>query len=239
MRKPVIGLDCSSVHRDGADAPALSLTTHFTSGVERAGGAPFVIPSRIEIETLDSLLPHLDGLLLTGGGDIPPEKWGGENHNPLLRPLSDNRAEIALHLTQKAIEHKIPVLGICLGCQVINVALGGTIMMDIHSLPHPRRVKHKYNFSPDFTEHSADVAPDSMLCEIMGGTNQMINSCHHQAIDQPGRGLRVCATAPDGIIEAVESKNGEFLLGVQWHPEYLLDHEEHFALFRALVDATK
>jgi gamma-glutamyl-gamma-aminobutyrate hydrolase PuuD len=236
IKRPLIGVDCSSVIRDGADAPAIALTTHFTTGIDRAGGAPVIIPPRIDLKTLDSIFPVLDGLLLSGGADLSPESHGKEA-DPLLRSMSDNRGELALYLARRAIEEEVPILGVCLGCQVINVVCGGSILMDIHSIPHPQRIKHKYNFSPDFTEHEAALVEDSDLCNIMGGSRQIINSCHHQAIDQPGDGLRVTATAPDGIIEAIESVDGGFVIGVQWHPEYLLNRAEHFALFEALICA--
>ncbi|GAB4311110.1 MAG: gamma-glutamyl-gamma-aminobutyrate hydrolase family protein [Candidatus Sumerlaeia bacterium] len=234
--RPLIGIECSSIRGETMQAPRAVLNVLFTQAIETAGGVPLIIPPRLTAASLDALLDAMDGLLLSGGPDLPPQMYGQSSH-PLTRPLQDTRAVNAVHLVKGAIGRGLPVLGVCFGCQALNVALGGTLVQDIHTTPHPARVKHKYHFCPDFTEHSVSIAAGSRLESIMGGTHMIVNSCHHQAVARPGEGLRVVAQAPDGIIEAVEGPADRgFVLGVQWHPEYLTDRSEHLALFRALVE---
>lgn len=235
---PIIGIECSSVQGELAAAPRAMLNVRFTQAIEKCGGVPFIIPPRLGPDSLDALLDTMDGLLLSGGPDIPPHIFGQEPH-PLTKPLSDTRAVNAIHLIRGAVERKRPILGICFGVQAINVALGGTLLQDIHTAPHDARVKHKYYFSPDFTDHPITIEPGSCIADVMGGVNQSVNSCHHQSIDQPGAGLRISAIAPDGIVEAIESTNGARILGVQWHPEYLTDRPEQLALFQWVVDAAR
>lgn len=236
--KPIIGIECSSIQPELAAAPRAMLNVRFTQAIEQCGGVPFIIPPRLGPGALDALLDTMDGLLLSGGPDIPPEIFGQERH-PLTKPLADTRAVNAIHLVRGAQRRGRPILGICFGVQALNVALGGTLIQDIHTTPHPARVKHKYYFSPDFTDHPVVIEPGSRLEGVMGGREFAVNSCHHQALDRLGENLRAVATASDGIIEAVESINGDWILGVQWHPEYLTARPEHMALFQALVEAAR
>ena len=182
------------------DAPLIgiaSLTSDsYIAAVREAGGIPIVLPKGEEgVEKLDAYLEMVDGLLMPGGADIPPSEWGEEPH-PTTEVLSDDRYLFEKELVSRWIEEtEKPLLGICLGCQWINVAHGGSLVQDI---PSEFEVSHRDR------DHLVDLVPDSRLSKILGVTSTQVNSSHHQAVRRLGEGLRVVAKCPDGIIEAIE-----------------------------------
>jgi len=233
--RPLIGIPLTP--RDEAnEAPGAvqSLWRKYAKTIHASGGLPLCLPILAHAGAEEFLHP-LDGLLLPGGGDVDPALFGEERHPDLgtvVRDLDD--FEIALTLL--ALERGMPVLGICRGAQVLNVALGGTLIQHI-----PGQVagalKHSGN-PPAEPVHAIEVPAASLLARILGTGRHMVNSTHHQAVKDLAPGLRISATCPDdGVIEAVEDPDARFLLGVQFHPEEMPDR--FAALFEAFVEACR
>lgn len=181
-------------------------------------------------------MEKMDGLLLTGGNDVPPQRYGEEQHKKTIcvHPDKDISDNILVCVT---MQMKKPILAICYGAQLVNVVLGGSLVQDIPSMGISPII-HKDSQNVQYT-HPVAVERDSLLYKIVGTERIKTNSVHHQAIKRLGRGLRDTAHTPDGIIEAFELKDYSFLVGVQWHPERMTEHPCHAALFRALVTASK
>jgi len=186
--------------------------------VSVAGGLPLILPDLRSEDLCAELLEDMDGLLLTGGSDLAPQSYGEEPADPAWG--GDRRRDLyELALVQTARERGLPILGICRGCQLLNVAFGGTLWQDIttqreDSLVHRDSVSYDQNF------HGLEMSSDSRLRELLGPDPIEVNSVHHQGIGELGAGLRALAHAPDGIIEAIEAQTG-YALGIQWHPEWL------------------
>jgi putative glutamine amidotransferase len=180
-----------------------------------------MIPLNMAEATLYGTFSRLDGLFLPGGEDIDPANYGHDRH-PLLGATDKERDRTELLLTRWALAEGMPVLGVCRGVQMINVACGGTLTQDLHS-ENADLEKHDY-FPPSFERyrisHRVDVAGDSRLAHALGQVHE-VNSMHHQGIDRVGYGLRVVATAEDGLPEALEAPDLPYVVGVQWHPEEL------------------
>jgi putative glutamine amidotransferase len=184
------------------------------------------------------VLERADALVLTGGEDVNPTRYGEAPH-PALGRISDERDAAEIALVHAARELQLPTLAICRGAQILNVALGGTLVQDI-----PRQVGAEINHDPDTPRtspsHGVEIATDSRLARAVGVTHMRVNSVHHQAIRRLASTLRVVATAPDGVIEGVETPPDDpwWCVGVQWHPEDLFERSELDArLFSALAGA--
>lgn len=190
-----------------------------------------------------AVLAAASGLVLTGGADVSPALYGAPPH-PRLGDVSEERDRWEIALVQAAAERALPTLAICRGAQVLNVALGGTLVQDLPS-EHPSEIDHDPTLPRTTRSHPIDVQNDSRLARAIGITRLMVNSVHHQAISRPAETLRVVATAPDGVIEAVESAPDSpwWCVGVQWHPEDLASADEpwdrmlfaNFASFATVV----
>lgn len=229
MTTPIIGVtsaELAPITRNDKEA--------YTRAVEMAGGSPELIPADLPLEALDALIDRLDGILLTGGGDIDPARFNGNSH-PGVYGVSASRDATEIELALRARDLRIPIFGICRGCQVMNVAYGGSLYT--HILDQlPGALEHSHD---KFREehHFVSIDPDSLL-ECITGTNELaVNSLHHQGISRVASGLIPTACAPDGLVEGVELRGHPFGLGVQWHPEHLTDRGEMAALFTALVEA--
>jgi putative glutamine amidotransferase len=239
---PLIGVTMSGTP-DGAQAdapPRAWLNDAYLRAVQRWGGIPVLLPPQLEREALDALWARLDGILLTGGGDIDPARFGEERH-PTLAGVSDARDRLEIEVTERAVHERRPVLAICRGIQVLNVALGGSLYQDIAS-ETGSPIAHGQTEPRDRPTHPVKVMGEgTRLGATLGAPEIEVNSLHHQAIKRLGRGLRDVAWAPDGIIEGVEIPDtSAFVLGVQWHPEELVAHDPAARnLFRTLVRAAK
>ena len=234
MKRPVIG--CSTYRKISKDTnvPLYGLMTSYVKAIEAAGGIPLLIPLSIDNEGLEILLERLDGLVLPGGGDIDPKYYQGAWH-PQLRDIDADRDRVEIFLARKAVEVDKPLLAICRGHQVLNVALGGTMYEDIAS-QMPTAIKHDYFMEGPRTylPHAVAIQSDSRLAHILGGTTVKVNSLHHQGVRDLAPGLVATAVAPDGLVEGVELPDHAFAVGVQWHPENLVDNDPAMlALFRA------
>ena len=228
--RPIIGI--TSYAEDARwgvwQAPAALIPLAYVHAVEAAGGRPLLVPPSVEgvEETLDAL----DGLLLSGGADIDPEAYGAEAHPETngTRPQRD-RAELVL--LEAALARDLPVLAVCRGSQVLNVARGGDLVQHL-----PEIVGHQgHKETPGvFADHGVEILPDTKLSEVIG-SHAPVKSHHHQGYGRLGDGLREAARAEDGTVEAIEDPSRRFALGVLWHPE----EGEDAALFRALVEESR
>ncbi len=212
----------------------------YIRAVELTGGVPLLIPVSGSISTLGSLYDRVDGVLMAGGPDVDPIEYGQERH-PMLRKVTPSRDRMELALLERAFRDGKPLFCICRGLQVLNVALGGTLWQDLSAqVPGARKHDCHPDNPPDQLTHEVVIEPESRLSTVVGEDEIAVNSLHHQAIDRVGDSLRVTARATDGIIEAVEGTGNRFLLGVQWHPEWLAhDHESARKLFVAFADACR
>lgn len=211
----------------------------YLNAVQQAGGVPVPLPPQLGADERAEILRRLDGVLLTGGGDVDPARFSEPRH-PTTVDVSAARDGLEIDLTRWALEAHVPLLAICRGLQVLNVALGGSLHQDIPSEPgspldHSQaelqtRARHQ-------PTHHVKVQEGSRLAAILGALELDVNSFHHQAIKRLGRGLEDVAWAPDGIIEGVEfGDDAPFVVGVQWHPEELAGHDLAARnLFAALV----
>lgn len=233
MTKPLIGIGSDVLITPGERDRAFAYTT-YVDALRRAGAVPVVIPP--QPENAATVLGIVDGLVLAGGYDCDPAVYG-ESAHPTVEPMDLRRQENDLSLAKIARDRGIPTLGICLGVQVMNVAAGGTLIQDIHS-QHETEIEHVSN-PEDRARHDVLVESGTTLSEILGARELNVNSSHHQAIRDLGRGLRVTAHAPDGIIEGLEDPKHPFYLGVQWHPEDMSGEDSARRIFGAFVEAAK
>ena len=236
--RPMIGLTATTCPHPRSGAPMEALNRRYIEAIYDAGGIPVLIPTNLPSEAATALLARLDGLLLTGGGDIDPDQYGGEAHEAVHEVLPARDA-MELALTKIAVAEGIPFLGVCRGLQVVNVALGGTLYQDLPSQYH-RPLKHSRDAVTERTllTHTVKIAEDSRVRRLLGAEEIKVNSLHHQGIRALAEGLKPVAWSSDGLIEAVELPDHPFGVAVQWHPEWLYrEHPIHQALFRGLVDA--
>ncbi len=232
MPRPAIGITLDFSRQD---RELFALRDDYVRAVEDAGGLPLVFaPGRPE--DAPELLGRVTGLLLTGGGDVDPRLYGEPPHEK-LGPVIPERDAFELALCREALKKRLPLLAICRGQQVLNVATGGTLVQDI-----PSQLSGVVDHDPDTERwgeaHQVRILPGTRLRAILGTDTVAVNSFHHQAVKEPGEGVIVCARADDGVVEAIEVPAQPFAVGVQWHPEAFWDHGRRFrSLFAALVDA--
>jgi putative glutamine amidotransferase len=239
--RPVIAVPCYSygIKRGGAVAPVYAANKNYMDAIEEAGGAPVLVPLYAERDTLASLRGRFDGLLLTGGGDVDPARYG-ERPIPETEPPSHPRDEVEISIVADALAERIPVLGICRGIQLLNVARGGTLYQDIRVQIPGARNHNLNNRVRGIRTHPVSITPGSLLASVTGVTEHTVNSFHHQALKDPGTGVSIIARAPDGVAEALEIADYSFALAVQFHPErmYTTDPVTR-RLFEAFVAACR
>ena len=221
-RQPVIGI--TSNFNDGE----AQLGQYYFRQVVAAGGTPLLIPPVSDRDVLVNTLEHIDGLLLSGGADINP-LWTGEEPSPRLGHINATRDLPELLITRLAYNRQIPILGICRGIQTLAVALDGKVTQDITA-----KIRHSQDADRNEKTHSVSLKADSILHDLYQSEKILVNSFHHQAVSDPGKRFRITATAPDGIIEAIESREYKQVMGVQWHPECL--EGDGLPLFQWLVN---
>jgi putative glutamine amidotransferase len=241
--RPLIGITTSEVRRK-QDAkplpygdlkqPELALGVIYARAVEQAGGIPVVL-APVGHDAVAPLVDHLAGVCVSGGPDIDPAAYGAERH-PKLGPVEPELDAFELAVVRRADALGIPVLGICRGSQVLNVARGGTLHQHVPDVSDGS-VSHRQTESGRETTHDVRIEPGSRLAAIVGPEDLDVNAFHHQAVDRLGRGLRAVAWADDGIVEAIEDDGDALFLGVQWHVETLVHLPRHLRVFEALVEA--
>ncbi|HSR70829.1 MAG TPA: gamma-glutamyl-gamma-aminobutyrate hydrolase family protein [Kiloniellales bacterium] len=232
---PVIGL---TLDREGPGGysrsqPWYALRENYCAAVARAGGLPVLLPH--EPDLAESYLDGLDGVVVTGGAfDVDPARFGAATRHASVT-TKDRRTEFELRLARGALARDLPLLGICGGEQLINVALGGTLLQHIPDAV-PGALAHEQPNAREEPGHEVEIEPGTLLHRICGVTRLSVNSAHHQAVETVGPGVVIDARAPDGVIEGIEAPGRRFCLGVQWHPEYGLGPADE-AIFSAFVAA--
>ncbi len=223
MPRPIVAVTATTeIIRN---APRARLNVAYIEALEAAGLIPLVTPPMRDAALATELLDRVDGLVLTGGEDVDPGRYGARRH-PATEPAHAERDAWELALIAGARHRAMPVLAICRGMQILNVALGGTLVQDLPS-ERPGAIGHAQPGARAARVHGARVEEDSRLATALGATAVEINSSHHQALDRVGTGLRVVARSDDGIIEGIEFVREDWwLLGTQWHPEELVGTAE-------------
>ena len=236
---PTIGLTTIALAPAGANRPPrLGQNRTYVQAVVRAGGLPLLIPHMEDRTLLRAVFERLDGLLLTGGEDIHPGHFGEAIHER-CRSISPERDATELPLARWAVQEGKPLLGICRGIQVLNVALGGSLYQDIGS-QCPAAGRHDWypGFPRTLLAHGVALVDGTHLARLLDATEVEVNSLHHQSVKDLAPGLELAAAAPDGIVEAVEVRDHPFAIAVQWHPEELAGSDlRSQRLFEALVRA--
>jgi putative glutamine amidotransferase len=214
----------------------MALGLAYMRAIEAAGGLPLVIPP-MPLDAITPLVDHLHGICLSGGPDLHPSAYGAEPH-PELGPTEPDLDEFELALSREAHSRNVPILAICRGMQVLNVATGGTL---IQHLPDGTdgTVEHRQAAPGDHVTHAVDVASASLAASTLAEVRVDVNSFHHQAIGRLGRGALAVAWSPDGVVEAIEMPARDFCLGVQWHAESLIERPEGTRLFDGIVAAAR
>ena len=238
---PMIGITCGQ-ETSPAGVQRCYQNASYIQAVAQAGGIPVLIPLTEEMPALEGLHARLDGLLLSGGGDVEPWQYGQRPHEK-LGPTDPLRDRVEMALARWAHEANKPTLAICRGIQVLNVALGGTLYQDIASLvPGALAHPHQPGNPRHFLAHQVSVEQGTLLSRILDQPEQAmaVNSMHHQAVDRVAPGFVVSARATDGVIEAIEHPGQRLSLGVQWHPEEMAAHYPLMGrLFAALVSSCR
>lgn len=235
MSKPFIAVLGSHMTSTGGYVPVMTdyVNHAYCAAVEAAGGIPIMLPVPKEPEDMEPMLDFCQGLLIPGGFDVDP-KFYHEDPMPQLGTLDAEMDRFWIYAADYALKKQIPVLGICRGLQLVNVAFGGTLYQDL-SMMNPQHFLHTQKQNRDYLMHEVQIDEDSRLCELLGTTSIYTNTMHHQCVKEPGNGLRITARTRDGIPEALETADGQFIL-VQWHPEELTVSEPRMcALFQDLV----
>jgi putative glutamine amidotransferase len=236
--KPVIGVTPSPIVDTGASGTfeKYALSTTYVNAVISAGGIPIVLPP--QDGAVETLLPLVDGLLFSGGADVEPARYGDPDIHPATYDVHPLRDRFEFELMAAAFARDIPVLCICRGIQLLNVACGGTLFQHVPeqvpaALPHRQQEMGFASFQPS---HDVIVQPGTLLAEVFGTDRIPVNSYHHQAVRSLAPPLRVAGYAGDGLIEAVDLPGRAFVLGVQWHPEMMFhEHPAQLRPFQALV----
>lgn len=233
---PLIGITASYDFKN----KKASLGKGYFRAVEQAGGIPVAIPPLEDENTLLALAGRLDGILFSGGPDVDPSYFGEEPH-PHLGMVCPQRDRMEIFLAREMIKRGKPVLGICRGIQLINIAMGGSIIQDIPA-EIKRPIKHQQDAPQWYATHRVEIIDrESLLYKIMGQSCIRVNSFHHQSVKALAPGFKITARASDGVIEAIEAEDrGIFCLGVQWHPEEMWERDPlQFRLFKCFNEAAK
>ncbi len=235
---PIIGIT-GGLMQTQAGAMVCQVGQAYVSAVTRAGGLPLLIPIGIDEQNLEDLIDTVDGLLLTGGGDIDPVHFNGDPHSKIYG-VSPERDRLEFALIDAALKNHLPFLAICRGIQVLNVVFGGTLYTHIHDQVEDA-LKHDWfpGYPRDKVAHTVSLTCDSLLHVIFATDDIPVNSLHHQGVAKVGKGLEAIAFAPDGLVEGLVVKGEKFALGVQWHPECLPDDPGMQKLFSKFIDSCR
>jgi putative glutamine amidotransferase len=241
MKPPLIAVSTSVTV--GKYPERAYVNASYLNAIQQAGGVPVPVPPQLSPAARAEILTHVQGVLLTGGGDVDPARFGEAPHSTTSE-VSAARDTLEIDLTRWALGERVPLLAVCRGLQVLNVALGGSLYQDIPSEPGSP-LDHSQTAlqgkARNIPTHQVKVRDGSRLAGILGALEVDVNSFHHQAIRRLGQGLADVAWAPDSIVEGVELvDDGQFVVGVQWHPEELVDNDgAAFNLFAALVQRAR
>jgi putative glutamine amidotransferase len=234
--QPIIGITTSQ-GTNSNNHRIVSLSQAYVNAVIQAGGIPVLLPSLISEDGWSVLYSRLDGILFSGGGDISLDHFEGDPH-PRIDDVDPDRDSLELNLLETAISDGKPFLGICRGCQLVNIGLGGTLYTHIPD-QLPGALDHSYPGNMrTVLVHEVRIEEGTRLADVLGEPIVRVNSHHHQGLKDIGAGLRVSGFAPDGLVEAVELPEHPFGLAVQWHPEWLTDQAPTRSLFKSFIEAS-
>jgi putative glutamine amidotransferase len=231
---PVIGI---TIDRDDEDPDKYQSPIRYAQAIERAGGLPLLLPYKIDHGLIPRYVHLIDGILFSGGNDLDPSLYGQPWH-PKAQPIDPERQKFELALLAEIERRRTPALGICLGSQLMNVYRGGSLNQFLPDVPRETAIEHRKTAAA-IHRHPVQLDPTSQIGQAIGKREISVNTFHKQAVDRLGRGLRVIATAPDGVIEGFEDPTFPLFAAVQWHPERLTDEPEHLAPFKLLVEKSR
>jgi putative glutamine amidotransferase len=237
-RKPVPACTVAvtaSIRQDG-DTSRVRLTAAYVTALENAGLIPLIVPPLSSDRAAAAVLDSVSGLVLTGGEDVDPARYGEQRHEK-VRNVNAARDATEAALVEEAKARGIPVLAICRGIQILNVALGGTLVQDISS-QCKTDIDHDEDVPRDSRSHEIDAEPGSLIATAIGAEHITVNSFHHQSVKRVAEGMRVTARSPDGVIEGLESTDENWwVMAVQWHPEEMTDSPDPWdrGLFKAFA----
>ncbi len=230
-RPPTIGI--TSVFKDDVSSQTVSVSYNYIQAVLDNGGVPVILPATNDPRTISEYVKQIDGLILIGGLDIPPDAYGQEPHQTVA-PLPQLRYDFERQLIPQWLHTKKPILGVCLGMQFTNVVSGGSLIQDI-----PSQVDNPVTHRGQNSWHKVTIEKNSLLEKILQAGHAKVYSNHHQAVNHLGKNLKVIARSHDGVIEALQRTDGHFGLFVQWHPEAMTNDPKHRnAIYRALIKAS-
>ena len=231
MQKPIIGI--TALYDNEKDS--YWMLPSYIDAVRRAGGYPILLPPTADEEEVHKTAKTCNGLLFAGGQDVSPRLYGKENDTGNI-VTCERRDTFERLLLRYAVEHDIPTLGICRGLQLINAVLGGTLYRDLPT-QNPSEVCHRQERPYTIPSHTVQIRKESALYALLKTGTLAVNSCHHQGIERLAPTLQVMATAPDGLIEAVDKPDQRFLWAVQWHPEMMpVGDVSSYTIFKAFID---
>ena len=237
MSKPIIGLNADFANGSGEKPSFTYVASGYYDAVTKVGGIPLVIPPLDSDEDVELILQRVDGVVLVGGADLDPRRDGWMLH-PTVRPLAVRRELFDRRLVRLIAEHRVPVFGIGTGMQLLNVAMGGNLMLHIPE-DRPGALPHHDPLDPAH-RHTLEITPGSLMERVYGDGELRVNSMHHMAVDEVAQGFEVTARCPDGIVEAIESRMLDwFAIGTQFHPEAETASALDLRIFEEFVDAVK
>ena len=240
IRKPLIGIlpNIEMIEKEPFQGhERSSLNQNYILSIIKAGGIPVLLPVIEDKFIIKSQMDLIDGLMLTGGADVDPLLYGEEPH-PDLGYINQKRDRFESDAVLIAYKQMKPILGICRGIQIINVAFGGTLYQDLSLFDSKNKVKHSQNAEMHTATHTVDLIPSTSLYEMFGKLKIETNTFHHQAVKDLAPGFIINAKAKDGVVEGIEKLDYPFLVGVQWHPERMTDHDHSMLeLFKEFVKA--
>ncbi len=229
-RRPLIGITVDT-HDDGKQYES---PYAYSIAVEKAGGIPVLLPYKVDLAVVPEMVDRLDGVLFSGGNDLDPAAYG-ETYAAGTVPVDPARERFERALMGEVERRRTPTLGICMGIQLMNLTRGGSMLQYLPAVDRKNAIEHR-KLGKDEVRHPITLAAESIAAKVVGHTEVLGNSSHKQSVGRIGKGLRVIATSPDGVIEGVEDPTFPLWLGVQWHPERLHAEADHLALFKLLVE---
>ncbi|MBC8107156.1 MAG: gamma-glutamyl-gamma-aminobutyrate hydrolase family protein [Anaerolineae bacterium] len=233
MNRPLIGI--TTDYNDKRTSYSSYYT--YAESVERGGGLPLLIPHRLSVELIPQIVSTLQGIVFSGGDDLNPSCYG-ECYCDGTEPIDPARETFERGLLAEVEKRKLPTLGICLGSQLMNCARGGSLIQYLPGLARDNATEHR-KLGDESRRHDISLHEGTTLAKHLGKQRVIVNTSHKQSVKAVGRGLRVIATSPDGVIEGIEDPSMPLFLGVQWHPERMTDERDHLAIFELLVSKSR
>jgi putative glutamine amidotransferase len=234
MPRPLIGITCDyNDKRTAYNSPY-----GYARSIERAGGLPVILPYRADVSLVPMYVECLAGILFSGGDDMDPSAYGEEWHPDTVK-IDPLREQFERALIAEVERRRMPVLGVCLGSQLMNIHRGGSMHQFLPDVSRDGSLEHRNLDRAWVLTHPVKLDPESVVARVIGKNEITVNTSHKQAIRSPGRGLRVIATSPDGVIEGIEDPTMPLFVGVQWHPERMTDDDDHLKLFQLLVEKAR